>query len=193
MSPTSIRKCFDHKRGPDPFVARRRRLDLCLQRAISLFLVVPPLPFMISFLFIVEPESLPHNGPVRAVCGLRIARSSRSSSLGPFFLLPRRNEDGGERKIDLAPPREIVFLAPPCEIVFLAHRYEPRTMPVFLASNLHPATFPFDALVTGVRIAIVGSMDRCGRSDYSRTASQILFCWFGVAPFLNQKICSCGA
>ena len=80
----------------------RRKARIVAARAISSFrslsLSLSPLPsvFYDSFLFIVEPESLVHNGPVR---GMRASNRCSSHPLGPsirvwFFLpfLPSRDE-----------------------------------------------------------------------------------------------------
>lgn len=91
---------FRSQRGPDPFVGEGR-LESLLHgpfRRFVLSLSLSPLPsvFYDSFLFIVEPESLVHNGPVR---GMRASNRCSSHPLGPsirvwFFLpfLPSRDE-----------------------------------------------------------------------------------------------------
>lgn len=94
-----IRKCFDHKEGQTPLLAKEGSNRCCTSHfVVSLSLSLSPLPsvFYDSFLFIVEPESLVHNGPVR---GMRASNRCSSHPLGPsirvwFFLpfLPSRDE-----------------------------------------------------------------------------------------------------
>ena len=95
---------FRSQREPDPFVivAGRGRGAGAVWLCTGHFVVFSPrsprssLPFMISFLFIVEPESLVHNGPVRGMRASTRCLSLFASLAAPPFLssrfLPRRNE-----------------------------------------------------------------------------------------------------
>lgn len=63
---------FRSQRGPDPFVGEGRLESLLhgpfRRFVLSLFLFpLSPSAFYDSFLFIVEPESLVHNDPVRGM------------------------------------------------------------------------------------------------------------------------------
>lgn len=90
---------FRSQREPDPFVAGGRLKPwLCTGHFVVSVYVPLAVAFYDSFLFIVEPESLVHNGPVRGMragsrCLSRLLRPSPTSSLCVFFLLflPRRN------------------------------------------------------------------------------------------------------
>lgn len=98
---------FRSQREPDPFVtvgggegSSRVAVHGPFRRFLSSFSCSSSLPFMISFLFIVEPESLVHNGPVRGMRAstrcLSPCPPPRLSRRPPRFLssrfLPRRNE-----------------------------------------------------------------------------------------------------
>lgn len=105
--PHRIRKCFGHKREPQtplsPVVEGSKV-------AATGHFVVPRRPSVVvafydSFLFIVEPESLVHNGPVRAVCGLGVAAPSSSLQQPRFFhLWTRREERRGETEKSTGAP-----------------------------------------------------------------------------------------
>lgn len=74
---------FRSQRGPDPFVGEGRLESLLhgpFRRFVLSLPLSPPSAFYDSFLFIVEPESLVHNGPVR---GMRASNRCSSHPLGP--------------------------------------------------------------------------------------------------------------
>lgn len=104
---------FRSQRGPDPFVGEGRLESLLhgpFRRFVLSLPLSPPSAFYDSFLFIVEPESLVHNGPVRGMRASNRCSSPSSWSLHPClaasFFPSSRRETTRESSLSTAGERD---------------------------------------------------------------------------------------